>query len=436
PQVPSLRAERRFSVKEAEASDELLNCIEDGDIQDLHGLLSSIPGGVTSVLNTPSLLVKHKMRTPLMAAAATGDLAKFTATLYAFDRQFPNKLERDFEMRTQMTNRDRKGMTAAMLAARSANVATLELLLQEIEDTGALMALEMHDHKRMTLLMHACATGPAPVFQEVHRALKGAFGNNDDEFGRQLLLRSADDRTILMHAAASGDSMVLKMVADACRKNVRPQMLRAMIVERDSDGLNLLMHAASCSAPSSALAPAKPSPADPAASDTKDAGAQEGASPQDVNSSAKPSPTKNFASTLTGSSVGAEKDASGDAKTAVERMVEADEGPKHDMVVVPVFKVAVRLVKECLWKDEVLEQLKAIDLWGRSVLTHALLSGHEMMFEAAYGAVRDDIQDEQVSEMMETNEGEREDTPMIDALARGPSSMRKLYALRAGQLKA
>lgn len=80
-------------MKEAEASDELLNCIEDGDIQDLHGLLSTIPGGITSILNTPSLLVKHKMRTPLMAAAATGDLAKFTATLYAFDRQFPNKVQ-------------------------------------------------------------------------------------------------------------------------------------------------------------------------------------------------------------------------------------------------------------------------------------------------------------------------------------------------------
>ena len=45
---------------------------------------------------------------------------------------------------------------------------------------------------------------------------------------------------------------------------------------------------------------------------------------------------------------------------------------------------------------QVLHQLKAIDLWGRSVLTHALLSGHEMMFEAAYGAVRDDVNDEQV----------------------------------------
>lgn len=90
--MPNLRAERHFSVKDAEASDELLNCIEDGDIQYLHRLLSGIPGGVTSILNTPSLLVKHKMRTPLMAAAATGDLAKFTATLHAFDRQFLNKV--------------------------------------------------------------------------------------------------------------------------------------------------------------------------------------------------------------------------------------------------------------------------------------------------------------------------------------------------------
>ncbi len=37
--------------------------------------------------------------------------------------------------------------------------------------------------------------------------------------------------------------------------------------------------------------------------------------------------------------------------------------------------------------------------------------------------------------MMETNEGEREDTPMIAALARGDTTMRKLFALRAGQLK-
>lgn len=91
PQVPSLRLERQFSVEEAEASSELLTCIEDGDTEELHLLLSKLPEGITSVLNTPSLLVKHKLRTPLMAAVATGDFPRFTAVQHAFDRQFPNK---------------------------------------------------------------------------------------------------------------------------------------------------------------------------------------------------------------------------------------------------------------------------------------------------------------------------------------------------------
>ncbi len=84
--------ERQFSVKEAKASDELLTCIEEGSIEDVHRLLYNMPAGVTSTLNTPSLLIKHKMRTPLMAAAASGDFARFRATLHAFDRQFPNKV--------------------------------------------------------------------------------------------------------------------------------------------------------------------------------------------------------------------------------------------------------------------------------------------------------------------------------------------------------
>ncbi|CAN0561495.1 unnamed protein product, partial [Ectocarpus sp. 12 AP-2014] len=123
--VPSLGIERRFSLKDAEESDSLLTCIEDGDIEDLHRLLSDLPGGETSVLTTPSLLSKHKMRTPLMAAAATGDLATFSATLQAFNQQYSNKIARDSEMRAQLTNRDREGMTALMLAARSSSVAVL-----------------------------------------------------------------------------------------------------------------------------------------------------------------------------------------------------------------------------------------------------------------------------------------------------------------------
>lgn len=87
--------ERQFSVAEAEASSELLACIEDGDVEEFHLLLSKLPEGTTSILNTPSLLARHKLRTPLMAAAATGDFPCFTAIQHAFDRQFPNKVRFD-----------------------------------------------------------------------------------------------------------------------------------------------------------------------------------------------------------------------------------------------------------------------------------------------------------------------------------------------------
>ena len=55
-------------------------------------LVSQLPEGITSALNTPSVLVKHQLRTPIMAAAATGDFAKFSAILDAFDRQYDNKV--------------------------------------------------------------------------------------------------------------------------------------------------------------------------------------------------------------------------------------------------------------------------------------------------------------------------------------------------------
>ncbi|CAN0202160.1 unnamed protein product, partial [Ectocarpus sp. 12 AP-2014] len=286
---------------------------------------------------------------------------------------------------------------------------------------------------------HAASNGPAPIFQEAQQAMRKAFGGDEDEFSHHLMRQSADGRTILMHAAASGDSMVLIMVSEVCQRFIRPQALREMMIERDSDGLNLLMHAASCCAPASALDPAETPPVAPDSSHKKDGGPAESSSMGTASKTA-----------LTGGGGASPADASSGAiagndakekKTAVEKMVEADTKEekgvnKRDAVVVPVFKVAVSLVTKCLWTDEVLQQLKAVDLWGRSVLTHALLSGHELMFEAAYGAIRDVLQDELVSEMMETNEGEREDTPMIDALARGNTDMRKLYALRAGQLKA
>lgn len=51
------------------------------------------------------------------------------------------QLQRDVEMRTQLTNRDREGMTAAMLAAKSASLAVLEEVLREVDRTEVIFCL-------------------------------------------------------------------------------------------------------------------------------------------------------------------------------------------------------------------------------------------------------------------------------------------------------
>ena len=91
-QVPSLRSERKFSVKEANASNDLLTSLEEGHVDDVRRLGFQLPEGITSALNTPSLLVKHKLGAPIMAAAGTGDFAKFTAILNAFVRPYDDKV--------------------------------------------------------------------------------------------------------------------------------------------------------------------------------------------------------------------------------------------------------------------------------------------------------------------------------------------------------
>lgn len=42
------------------------------------------------------------------------------------------------------------------------------------------------------------------------------------------------------------------------------------------------------------------------------------------------------------------------------------------------------------------EQLKVKDSWGRTVLTHAVISGHTKVFETAFYAMRGQIYDYEV----------------------------------------
>lgn len=48
------------------------------------------------------------------------------------------------------------------------------------------------------------------------------------------------------------------------------------------------------------------------------------------------------------------------------------------------------------WLAQVREQLKATDAWGRSLLTHAVLSGCVAVFDAVFHAAREKILDDEV----------------------------------------
>lgn len=94
-QTGGVRLERRLSARDMEASDGLLTALESCDIGSVRSAISRIPeGGLKTALTASSLLTKHHLRTPLMAAAATRDFAIFTAVVHALDRQFPLKVGR------------------------------------------------------------------------------------------------------------------------------------------------------------------------------------------------------------------------------------------------------------------------------------------------------------------------------------------------------
>ncbi|CAN0350921.1 unnamed protein product [Ascophyllum nodosum] len=63
--------------------------------------------------------------------------------------------------------------------------------------------------------MHAAGSGRAAVFTKLFYAIEE---HNKEEAVKQLLESSDDDRTILMHAARSGNQMALSAVVHICRR--------------------------------------------------------------------------------------------------------------------------------------------------------------------------------------------------------------------------
>lgn len=64
-----------------------------------------------------------------------------------------SQLQRDVEMRLQLGIRDKEGMTVAMHAARTRNIAIFALVVQEIEQTGVCM-IGVYSCASCTFLTH------------------------------------------------------------------------------------------------------------------------------------------------------------------------------------------------------------------------------------------------------------------------------------------
>lgn len=67
--------------------------LEHGEIHAVRRAMMRIPEAKRrATLLAPSKKPEHKLRTPLMAAAATGDLAIFSSVLEAFNKLFRNTI--------------------------------------------------------------------------------------------------------------------------------------------------------------------------------------------------------------------------------------------------------------------------------------------------------------------------------------------------------
>ncbi|CAM9955675.1 unnamed protein product [Scytosiphon promiscuus] len=415
------RLPRSYSEKEARGSEKLLSAIEFNSVSDVRSLLTNVREAEKSILTAPSLMAEHFQRTPFMAAAERGDLSIFTALLHFFNRLFSDseqlncwaigdaedcpQHQRDGEMRTQLAMQDTNGMTVAMLAARNGNVSILSAILAEIQHTKTKRPLETSDFRGNTLILHAASVGSTPVFQAVFQAMEAAFRNDVGGVGPHLTRQSGDGRTVLMWAARAGDPLALRAVVEAVRRSCDPQTVRHLLYQRDADGMNFLMHSAVCS-----MCPPVP------VKDSDNLGISASGIGFPANYEREPQLKRE---TSTGSSSLALSD------------VEAQ--PPDPSV--PVFNIATEMVKKCLWKEQLREHLTAKDISGRSLFAHAIRSGRCQLFDSTLRAVREDVLDTEIEEMLETADDELDRTPIRSALVDGGRKMQKKFQKRRRQLK-
>lgn len=84
PQGPPLV--RNVSIQQTNSSRELLRALEMGDVGDVRRVLTNDSEGLRKALKSASMETKYGLRSPLMAAAATGDGAIYSTMHKAINR--------------------------------------------------------------------------------------------------------------------------------------------------------------------------------------------------------------------------------------------------------------------------------------------------------------------------------------------------------------
>eukprot|EP00752_Nemacystus_decipiens_P002652 g2481.t1 len=401
---------RTLSAQVAFSSHKLLQAVEGGNIDDIRAVLANTERDLRrSSLLTASYEPGHKLRTPLMCAVRTGDFAIFKTILHAFDGLFSSQSSRTSEMKNQLSQRDNDGLGVAAHAARAGHAVTMTTILQEISNSRALAALFARDHQQMTVVMHAAAAGNAATFQEVVRAIQSAL--SAAEMADHMTLTSGDDQNLLMIAAASSDTMTFMACVEALRLAMTPHEFSTLIKARDAEGMTLLMHAAH-----PAFFTSKARKLFPQDNDNS-LGSHGGGAPVSRAETARFDDTRSepghrSPSSASGVSSGSGSRGHGEThEDAWSRHSLQKIAFKETKAAIPtgngvdlrvlVLKAAVALIRQHLWKEQVREVLKARDSWGRTLVSHGILSGNPHVFEVTMSALRKDLLDEDVQDLVE-----------------------------------
>ncbi|CAM9530471.1 unnamed protein product, partial [Sphacelaria rigidula] len=421
---------KQYSGALEEASNLLFEEIEAGHTKNVRNSFN-IGGGLKleKIILQQSAHVKHHFRTPLMAAAATGKFALFRATLHAIDRLFEKNDEgvsrqensRKTVMMKQLELKDDSGMTLAMIAASSGNIATVGAVLREAQqacahDPQTLLAV---DYDQKTALIHAAMSGSSAVFNEVLKAIHEHF--HDEGVYGQLVTSSAGRKTILMHAVRAGNLMGLNAVLTGCETYLPPKKVRHLLKVEDCDGVTLLMHSIIAARDSTYI------PDDVRVTQQTQ-----------IHQTSGPTDGANIAPAPSASGLVAEEQSVSSMSRAgvfaqdVEAAVDENYMGRSSVV---MFKSTFNFIRKFLWKEQIREQVLATDSWGRSILTLAVRSGHTRVFDAVFYAARENVLDYEVDKMLGIDKDDDSETAMEAALTTATSEMKDLVTKRSQQLK-